>query len=655
VIGSESKKTKKNGNPTQLQYFSTAVSACFNRIRSILLYYVISTILFFVCPLAYATDNQQTSSTLSLHPNKNLYELGPYTEMLSDSTTKLTIDEVSSRSMSTEFKPVKSKNLNLGLSESAFWFRFSIRKPIGINPDKKWFLSIDRRGLTQCELFFPIHSADKLEERNQWRLMDANEYRAEQKSIIPRMIVFPLPPLIDQPSVIYLRIHNPDGGLYLSFKLSTEQIIIDSIAKKTLWLGIYFGTMIAMLFLNFFLYLYLRETVQLTYIFYIISVCLYFVFINGITDKYISNEILVDRLTIAALGLTLFWGTGFAKFFLNTKKYVGFLDKILITMMIASAGVLLVTPFASLIFLNQATSLLGITSPFLMVLSGLICWRRGFRPIFFFLFAWSILCVGGITYGLTYRGTLPYTTLTFYSFQISSCLEIIILSFALGDRMRRLRSERDSIRQTFGKYVSDGVCDSILSGEIPLDGEEKEVTVIISDLRDYTPLVEATPPKDLVKITNIYMEAMVEAIQKNRGIIIRFVGDSIQAVFGAPLPLNDHPGCAVKAALDMRSELIRVNDRLQKRGIKKLSHGIGIHTGKVTAANIGSPERLSYSLTGMTVNIAARLENLTKKYHTDIIVSRTTVDLIKNDLRVNSLGSEVLRGLREPVEILKVM
>jgi len=645
-------RTKNNGNHFQLPRISNIFTDGFHFIRSILFYCIIGIAVSFGCPSVDATDNQQTSAILTLRTDQNFYEIGQHIEMLQDATAELTIQEVSSESMSAKFTPVRSKNINLGLSESAFWFRFSIRKSTDISLKKSWLFKIDRCGLSRCELFFPTHSADQLEGRNQWQVLDSNQPELIQKSIVCRPIVFALPPLKTQPTIFYLRIHNPESGLYFSFSIATEGAIGDSMKGKTLWLGIYYGTILAMLFFNLYLYISLRETVQLYYIFYIVSVILYFLFKNKMFFDYISDEILHHRLNFAALGLTIFWATGFAKYFLNTKKYARYMDKLLVAIMAISAGILLITPFARVIFLKQTTSFLGMISPFIIIASGIICWRRGFRATFFFLIAWSILCVGGLVYALTYRGTLPYLVPTFYSFQIGSCLEVVILSFALGERIRDLRRERDSIRQTFGKYVSDDVCDEILSGKIPLDGEVKEVTVLISDLRDYTPLVESTPPKDLVKIINMYLEAMAKTVEKNRGLVLQYVGDSIEAVFGAPLPLNDHPKLAVITALEMRAELISVNDRLQKSGFKKLRHGIGIHTGKVTAANIGSPERLSYSLSGVTVNVASRLQNLTKKFNTDILVSKTTMDFIKDELQVKSFGHAVLRGLSDSIEIL---
>ncbi|MGD8716583.1 MAG: 7TM diverse intracellular signaling domain-containing protein [Desulfobacterales bacterium] len=595
--------------------------------------------------------------SLTLQASQESYQVGPYLEILEDENGEWTIEDVTEDLLLNKFAPAKSKTLNLGLSESAFWFRFSVRSKLETNLDNRWFLKIDRCGLTDCKLFIPKHPTDTFKNPTLWQVLDLNDtpINDSRKGIVCQPAVFPLPLLTAKQTTFYLRIHNPDGGLYLPLWISTEEAVRDSLKRKTLWLGVYYGIVLALLVFNLYLYISLRESVQLYYTFYIGSVIFYFLFINGIFLNYFTDVILHDRLNILALGLTIFWGTYFARSFLNTKAHAKIMDKLLAAVIIAAAGILMVTPFVSIMFLNQATSLLGMMSPLLMMVAGIICWRRGFKPIFFFLVAWAILCLGGLVYALTYRGTLPYSVPTFYSFQIGSCLEVVILSFALGERIRRLRHERDSIRMTFGKYVSDKVCDEILSGRIPLDGESKEVTVLISDLRGYTPLVESTPPKQLVKITNTYLEAMANTIEKHKGLILQYVGDSIQAVFGAPLPVENHPELALKAALDMRKQLDRVNEKLKSEGFEGLRHGIGIHSGKVTAANIGSPDRLSYSLSGLTVNLASRIQNLNKKFGTDILVSATTMSQIGNELEVEKLGPTEIKGLKEPLEIYRVI
>ncbi len=214
---------------------------------------------------------------------------------------------------------------------------------------------------------------------------------------------------------------------------------------------------------------------------------------------------------------------------------------------------------------------------------------------------------------------------------------------------------KTKILDAFGKYVTREVRDQILGGHIPLDGEAKDVTVLFADLRDFTTLAESSSPKDVVKIINGYFSEMADAISKHNGLVLQFIGDEIEAVFGAPLFLDDHPTHAVRAAIEMRERLVFVNKNLEQRGYFPLRHGIGIHTGNVVAANIGSEDRLSYALVGDTVNVASRIQGLNKKFDTDILISATTVERLADNIEVKKLPATTVKGKRELVEIFKLI
>ncbi len=211
--------------------------------------------------------------------------------------------------------------------------------------------------------------------------------------------------------------------------------------------------------------------------------------------------------------------------------------------------------------------------------------------------------------------------------------------------------ERDFIKETFGRYVTNEIRDVILSGKVPLDGETKEVTVLFADLRNFTPMVESIPPKEVVKIINSYFREMEAAINGNKGLVLQYIGDEIEAVFGAPLYYHDHPEMAVKAALEMIDRLRTVNRDLKARGFPLLSHGIGIHTGEVVAANIGSPSRLSYALVGDTVNLASRLQSLNKEFDTEIIISKATRERLDSGYPFKQLPPQRVKGKSHEVEI----
>jgi adenylate cyclase len=217
-----------------------------------------------------------------------------------------------------------------------------------------------------------------------------------------------------------------------------------------------------------------------------------------------------------------------------------------------------------------------------------------------------------------------------------------------------MRREHEKIKDTFGKYITNEVRDEILQSPIPLDGEIKQVTLVFSDLRDFTALVESTPPKEVVKIVNAYFSAMVKAIQNHRGLILQFVGDEIEAVFGAPLHLENHPLHAVRAAIEMHQRLEVVNHKLESLNCAPLCHGIGVHTGQVLAANIGGFDRLSYALIGDSVNVASRIQELNKKFMTDILISESTRTAIGREVDFQQIEATTLKGKSQPIRIFTV-
>ena len=226
------------------------------------------------------------------------------------------------------------------------------------------------------------------------------------------------------------------------------------------------------------------------------------------------------------------------------------------------------------------------------------------------------------------------------------------------NEMARGLQERELIKDAFGKYVAREIRDEVLSGRIPLDGEVKEVTVLFADLRDFTPLAEVNDPKLVVKILNAYFQEMADAVQIQGGLVLQFLGDEIYAVFGAPVALEDHPARAFRAGLEMRSRLGLVNQRLAANGWPALAHGIGLHTGRALAANIGASSRMSYLLVGDTVNLAARLQALNKDLGSEMILSAETYARLGEPDRklvpMTRRPATRVKGRREPVELYVV-
>jgi adenylate cyclase len=148
---------------------------------------------------------------------------------------------------------------------------------------------------------------------------------------------------------------------------------------------------------------------------------------------------------------------------------------------------------------------------------------------------------------------------------------------------------------------------------------------------------------------------MQEAIRNYDGLVLQYVGDEIEAVFGVPLKVVDHADRAVHAALDMRRNLEKLNDRRVLLGKTPFRHGIGIHTGAVLAGNTGSEDRLSYALIGDTVNLASRIEGLTKGLQSDILISHETISRLSGSFDLERETPQNVKGFSKPITVYKIL
>lgn len=216
-----------------------------------------------------------------------------------------------------------------------------------------------------------------------------------------------------------------------------------------------------------------------------------------------------------------------------------------------------------------------------------------------------------------------------------------------------IRKKRHELEQVFSRYVSPQVLDTILAHpeSVTLGGEEKHVTVLFSDIRSFTTLSEATQPKELVDILNTHFTAMTDVILKHGGVLDKYIGDAIMAFWGAPLENEQQHRDAVAAAHEMIQKLDEVNETLTRQGKPTLAIGIGIYSGTAVVGNIGSEKRFDYTVIGDTVNVAARLEGLTKEYKTPLIIGDATYKKLKDTSHFKQVDTLQVKGRHEPVTI----
>jgi class 3 adenylate cyclase len=215
--------------------------------------------------------------------------------------------------------------------------------------------------------------------------------------------------------------------------------------------------------------------------------------------------------------------------------------------------------------------------------------------------------------------------------------------------------EREQIKDTFGRFVSREVAEAILNGRVPLEGEQREVTILFQDIRGFTSMSEKMDPAELLRVLNQFFTEIVAAVESEGGVVKQFTGDGVMALFGAPVAHADDPQRAVRAALGMVHRLRGLNVRLDQQGIPLLRIGVGIHTGEVVAGRIGPDKRVEYGVVGDPVNLASRIEGLTKEIQATILVSRATADRLGADFLLGRTAVFMVKGKEQPVEVVEVV
>ena len=215
--------------------------------------------------------------------------------------------------------------------------------------------------------------------------------------------------------------------------------------------------------------------------------------------------------------------------------------------------------------------------------------------------------------------------------------------------------EREKIKSAFGKFVSKDLVEAALREELRLGGERKKVAILFSDIREFTAISENLEPEEVVEFLNTYMTRMVACVEKTNGIVDKFMGDAIMAVWGTPISKGNDTENAINSALLMRRELIEFNRG--RGGVKKpiINIGCGINTGTVLAGQIGSEDRMEYTVIGDPVNLASRIEALNKPFGTDILIGEDTYRLVKDMYAVEKMKQIRVKGKIEPQQIYAVL
>lgn len=275
--------------------------------------------------------------------------------------------------------------------------------------------------------------------------------------------------------------------------------------------------------------------------------------------------------------------------------------------------------------------------------------KKIYTRIFAYLFAFFLLYVSSMV--LFINNNLWINDFYFFLSFFTSGILVEIISFILTD-LRAIE-----IKRAFSSYVSPHVVDMMIENpdKLKLGGETREITVLFTDIRGFTTISEGLSSEEVVLMLNQLNSPLTKTILKYNGLLDKYIGDAIMAIFNAPIDVENHADMACKSALEMLQVLADVNKKFAEQKLPSVNIGIGINTGIATVGNIGSEVRFDYTAIGDTVNLASRLEGLNKVYKTHIIISEFVKEKLRDNYCLRLLDKVVVKGKEKPVTIYEIL
>ncbi len=234
-----------------------------------------------------------------------------------------------------------------------------------------------------------------------------------------------------------------------------------------------------------------------------------------------------------------------------------------------------------------------------------------------------------------------------------------LLSMVVLEAVAFYMQQKDEkfLRDAFSSYLSEDLMQELIKNpkSLSLGGEKKELTILFSDIRGFTTISESMSPEELIKLLNRYFTPMTNAVLEKKGMLDKYIGDAVMAFFNAPVDVSDHADKACESALLMIERLDSLNKHFRAEGLLEIHIGIGINTAEVVVGNMGSDTRFNYTVIGDGVNLASRVEGLTKNYGVEILITEFTVAKLQKEFLYRKIESVQVKGKEEPVLLYQLM
>ncbi|WP_248743672.1 MULTISPECIES: hybrid sensor histidine kinase/response regulator [unclassified Pseudomonas] len=365
--------------------------------------------------------------------------LGRSLQVFEDPSGQASIADVRAQAAAGQFKKHDKATLNAGYSRSAFWLKIDLHyRPSNPAAQRTWLLELAYPPLDHLDLYLPDAAGDYRLVRQTGDALPFASREIRQNNYLFNLTFKP-----DQQQTVYLRLSS-EGSIQAPVTLWSSTAYLEDQPVRLYVLGLIYGVLLGMLVYNLFIYLSVRDTSYLYYIFYIGSFGLYQLSVNGAAVEYFwpDNPWWTNASTPFFIGCAGLFGSQFARSFLQTKNHSRWLDRLLIALIVFGAlviGLSLMTSYA--LALRLATTL-ALTFTVVIFAAGILAWWRGLRVARYFIIAWSAFLLGGIVNTMMVLGFLPNVFLTMYASQIGSAIEVALLSLALADRINAMREQQ---------------------------------------------------------------------------------------------------------------------------------------------------------------------------------------------------------------------
>lgn len=593
-----------------------------------------------------AAETVDSSPVFSLEDHMEGVPLGNSLEYRVEPLESLLLEDVKS----SEFTTAKSDAPGLGFHSDTIWTRFSLTNP-GENA-REIYLEL-AYPLYDHIVFYDAATGEEL-------FIVGDHFPFEERPIKYRNFVFPLTFAAGEQREFYMKI-NTESSINLPMLVWTPRAFAEKINWEQLPLGMSYGIVIIMFLYNLSIFLFTRDK---SYVYYIMFVAFYGFFatsINGIAFEFFwPNWITWSNISLPFFMIvTSAFGLLFGRQFLNLREYLpraarGYLIAALSAFVFGFVSLAL--PYSLTIKVAAVTAFSAVIA---LLSAGIYTLHRGYKPAIYFLSAWGILILGIILYVLKTFGVVPNNFFTNWGIQIGAVLEVFLLSVALADKINRLEEEKEqtwtALNRAYGRFVPHAFLNFLEKAnilEVDLGNQvNRKMSILFCDIRNFTGMSEKMTPQENFEFINEYLNRVVPAIHLNSGVVDKYIGDAIMALFPGP------PETAVQAAIDIQDTIALYNEERLHKGQEPIRSGIGIHTGNLMLGTIGIPEHMQGSVIADAVNLAARLESMTKALGADIIMSSTTMYEMENPEKFSTrfLGQIRVKGKKENIAVFEVL